>query len=352
MSWPWHFSLVRVCSYRAFGITWGWAGSPAGQGLPRCHWDFPLAEEPFPYVLCCWACLGQEERCQKDLASEQVDEQSVTWSLKTQRAFCSQCRGSCRRSWAILISPLRVCSSIPCKPSPPFFLFQRIGIPRVNEPGHVKQPPRCEKETHPPKPQAVKTWCFLLSGERCICSKGKTWRGYFEAFFFFFCYCQFCQPVTSVLIFQTPPMADLHLFGSLSNISFPDLQVAIKSIRKDKIKDEQDMVHIRREIEIMSSLNHPHIISIYEGQWFFFFSCWYQLPFLIPRGLPRFLGNCPSGQEPSIFPHDAKIAGCYLLFGYLEPNQTRGAAHFGHELSPVGAFFRLPSSLAVAKQPT
>lgn len=40
--------------------------------------------------------------------------------------------------------------------------------------------------------------------------------------------------------------------------------VAIKSIRKDKIKDEQDMVHIRREIEIMSSLRHPHIISIYE----------------------------------------------------------------------------------------
>uniref|UniRef100_G3U9H0 non-specific serine/threonine protein kinase n=1 Tax=Loxodonta africana TaxID=9785 RepID=G3U9H0_LOXAF len=41
--------------------------------------------------------------------------------------------------------------------------------------------------------------------------------------------------------------------------------VAIKSIRKDKIKDEQDMVHIRREIEIMSSLSHPHIISIYEA---------------------------------------------------------------------------------------
>lgn len=43
-------------------------------------------------------------------------------------------------------------------------------------------------------------------------------------------------------------------------------QVAIKSIRKEKIKDEQDMVHIRREIEIMSSLRHPHIISIYEGE--------------------------------------------------------------------------------------
>ncbi|XP_008578838.1 PREDICTED: NUAK family SNF1-like kinase 2 [Galeopterus variegatus] len=40
--------------------------------------------------------------------------------------------------------------------------------------------------------------------------------------------------------------------------------VAIKSIRKDKIKDEQDLMHIRREIEIMSSLNHPHIITIHE----------------------------------------------------------------------------------------
>ncbi|XP_015740520.1 NUAK family SNF1-like kinase 2 isoform X2 [Coturnix japonica] len=40
--------------------------------------------------------------------------------------------------------------------------------------------------------------------------------------------------------------------------------VAIKSIRKDRIKDEQDLIHIRREIEIMSSLNHPHIISVHE----------------------------------------------------------------------------------------
>uniref|UniRef100_A0A673HYZ0 non-specific serine/threonine protein kinase n=1 Tax=Sinocyclocheilus rhinocerous TaxID=307959 RepID=A0A673HYZ0_9TELE len=42
------------------------------------------------------------------------------------------------------------------------------------------------------------------------------------------------------------------------------LQVAIKSIRKEKIRDEQDLMHIRREIEIMSSLAHPHIISIDE----------------------------------------------------------------------------------------
>uniref|UniRef100_A0A3B3VML4 non-specific serine/threonine protein kinase n=1 Tax=Poecilia latipinna TaxID=48699 RepID=A0A3B3VML4_9TELE len=40
--------------------------------------------------------------------------------------------------------------------------------------------------------------------------------------------------------------------------------VAVKSIRKEKIKDDQDLVHIRREIEIMSSLCHPHIITIYE----------------------------------------------------------------------------------------
>ncbi|XP_028855147.1 NUAK family SNF1-like kinase 2 [Denticeps clupeoides] len=40
--------------------------------------------------------------------------------------------------------------------------------------------------------------------------------------------------------------------------------VAIKSIRKEKVKDEQDLVHIRREIEIMSSLSHPYIITIYE----------------------------------------------------------------------------------------
>ncbi|XP_062842519.1 NUAK family SNF1-like kinase 2 [Trichomycterus rosablanca] len=40
--------------------------------------------------------------------------------------------------------------------------------------------------------------------------------------------------------------------------------VAIKSIKKENIKDEQDLIHIRREIEIMSSLNHPYIITIYE----------------------------------------------------------------------------------------
>ena len=51
-------------------------------------------------------------------------------------------------------------------------------------------------------------------------------------------------------------------------LCFLSLKVAVKSIRKEKIKDEQDLVHIRREIEIMSSLCHPHIITIYEGTLF------------------------------------------------------------------------------------
>lgn len=72
-----------------------------------------------------------------------------------------------------------------------------------------------------------------------------------------------------------------------------------------------------------------------------FFSPLYQLPFLIPWGLPRFLGNCPSGQEPSIFPHDAKIAGCYLLFGYLECNQT----HVAQCTLVIKQLWLLPSSI-------
>ena len=42
-------------------------------------------------------------------------------------------------------------------------------------------------------------------------------------------------------------------------------QVAIKAIRKDRVKDSVDMRHIRREMEVMSSIQHPHIIQIYEG---------------------------------------------------------------------------------------
>ncbi|CAG0923027.1 unnamed protein product, partial [Notodromas monacha] len=41
-------------------------------------------------------------------------------------------------------------------------------------------------------------------------------------------------------------------------------EVAIKTIKKAKIETEQDLVRIRREIQIMSSVQHPSIIHIYE----------------------------------------------------------------------------------------
>ncbi|XP_029457053.1 NUAK family SNF1-like kinase 1 [Rhinatrema bivittatum] len=40
--------------------------------------------------------------------------------------------------------------------------------------------------------------------------------------------------------------------------------VAVKSIRKDKITDELDRVHLQREIEITALLKHDHIVQIYE----------------------------------------------------------------------------------------
>lgn len=41
-------------------------------------------------------------------------------------------------------------------------------------------------------------------------------------------------------------------------------EVAIKTIRKCKIETEADLIRIRREIQIMSSVRHPNIIHIYE----------------------------------------------------------------------------------------
>ena len=42
-------------------------------------------------------------------------------------------------------------------------------------------------------------------------------------------------------------------------------KVAIKTIKKSKIETEADLIRIRREIQIMSSVQHPNIIHIYEG---------------------------------------------------------------------------------------
>lgn len=41
--------------------------------------------------------------------------------------------------------------------------------------------------------------------------------------------------------------------------------MAIKTIKKCKIETEADLIRIRREIQIMSSVQHPNIIHIYEG---------------------------------------------------------------------------------------
>ncbi|XP_077071156.1 NUAK family SNF1-like kinase 1 isoform X2 [Siphateles boraxobius] len=41
-------------------------------------------------------------------------------------------------------------------------------------------------------------------------------------------------------------------------------QVAIKSIRKERLRDDLDRAHIQREIEITASLTHPNIIRLYE----------------------------------------------------------------------------------------
>ena len=43
-------------------------------------------------------------------------------------------------------------------------------------------------------------------------------------------------------------------------------QVAIKTIKKSKIETEADLIRIQREIQIMSSVRHPNIIHIYEGE--------------------------------------------------------------------------------------
>uniref|UniRef100_A0AC35G5Y9 Protein kinase domain-containing protein n=1 Tax=Panagrolaimus sp. PS1159 TaxID=55785 RepID=A0AC35G5Y9_9BILA len=43
-----------------------------------------------------------------------------------------------------------------------------------------------------------------------------------------------------------------------------DREVAVKLIKKSAIENKQDLVRIRREIRIMSALNHPNIIQIFE----------------------------------------------------------------------------------------
>ncbi|EFX88601.1 hypothetical protein DAPPUDRAFT_233797 [Daphnia pulex] len=44
-------------------------------------------------------------------------------------------------------------------------------------------------------------------------------------------------------------------------------EVAIKTIKKAKIETEADLIRIRREIQIMSSVRHPNIIHITRRRW-------------------------------------------------------------------------------------
>ncbi|KAH8318048.1 hypothetical protein KR074_003620 [Drosophila pseudoananassae] len=63
-------------------------------------------------------------------------------------------------------------------------------------------------------------------------------------------------------------------------------EVAIKTIKKCKIEAEADLVRIRREVQIMSSVQHPNIIHIYEGRstrWL-----WTECIILIPCALSVF----------------------------------------------------------------
>mgnify|MGYP000240434807 CR=1 FL=1 len=41
-------------------------------------------------------------------------------------------------------------------------------------------------------------------------------------------------------------------------------KIAIKILEKAKIKKEDDLVRIRREINILSKVQHPNIIQLYE----------------------------------------------------------------------------------------
>ena len=64
------------------------------------------------------------------------------------------------------------------------------------------------------------------------------------------------------LIFQ---LKNDFLFINIFVNQLLSFKVAIKTIKKSKIETEADLIRIRREIQIMSSVQHPNIIHIYEG---------------------------------------------------------------------------------------
>lgn len=85
-----------------------------------------------------------------------------------------------------------------------------------------------------------------------------------------------CLPVPHGKNFDNIPRPDYLSISYAKNVlsffffsfftCFLSQQVAIKTIKKAKIETEQDLIRIRREIQIMSSVQHPQIIHIYEGE--------------------------------------------------------------------------------------
>ncbi|KAM7295145.1 protein app1 [Ixodes scapularis] len=68
-------------------------------------------------------------------------------------------------------------------------------------------------------------------------------------------------------LLEPPVLADPEIEVQEQVPAAPPAQeepVAIKTIKKSKIETEQDSLRIRREIQIMSSIQHPYIIHIYE----------------------------------------------------------------------------------------
>jgi serine/threonine protein kinase len=41
----------------------------------------------------------------------------------------------------------------------------------------------------------------------------------------------------------------------------------MKTIKKNLLTNEKEKKHMQQEIDIMSSLHHPHIISVYDGKY-------------------------------------------------------------------------------------
>ena len=51
---------------------------------------------------------------------------------------------------------------------------------------------------------------------------------------------------------------------SLLNSKSYSIQVAIKILEKDRIKDKKDVERITREIKILKKVRHPNVIQLYE----------------------------------------------------------------------------------------